>query len=129
MRKQTYPNQPTDDVLEIINNLVDLKRQGKFEEASQGYSKLAIQEQNDAHNYPYILKSWGKVLICQGEYEKAIKYLEKASILFQNTGNNTDSWQCAEQSQKIKNRNQNRELFINYVRAVSGGSLDYPNNF
>lgn len=39
MRKQTYPNQPTDDVLEIIMNLVDLKRQGRFEEASQGYSK------------------------------------------------------------------------------------------
>ena len=129
MRKQTYQNQPTDDVLEIIQNLVQFKRLGKFEEASLGYSKLAMKEQNDSHNYPYVLKSWAKVLICQGEYEKAIGYLEKAAILFKNSGNNTDTWQCTDQSRTIKNRQQDRKLFIEYVKAVSGGSLDYPVNF
>ena len=129
MRKQTYPNQPTDDVLEVIEKLVELKRQGKFEDVNQEYFRLAAQEKNDAHNYPYVLKSWAKVLICLGEYEKAIDHLDKAAKLFQNNGNNIDSWQCFNQAKKIRNRDQDSEDFIDYVRALSGGSLDYPNNF
>jgi len=129
MRKQTYPNQPTDDVLEIIKNLIELKRQGKFEDASNGYSKLAEEEKNDTHNYPYVLKSWAKVLICQGEYDKAIEFLETAATLFLNSGNKTDTWQCNDQAKTIRNRYLNREDFIDYVIAVSGGSLDCPKKF
>ena len=129
IRKQSYPNQTTDDVLDIIQNLVQLKRQGKFKEASDGYSELSEKEQNDSHNYPYILKSWAKVLVCMGEYEKAIEYFEKAKILFKENDNTGESWQCGDQAITIKNRNKNRELFIDYVNAVSGGSLDYPINF
>lgn len=68
-------------------------------------------------------------MICKGEYEKAIEFLEKAATLFQNSGNKTDAWQCADQARKIRNRNQNHKLFIEYVQAVSGGYLNYPNNF
>lgn len=128
-RKQSYPNQPTDDVLSIIQDLVQLKRQGKFEDANNGYFKLSEQEKNDSHNYPYILKSWAKVLVCQGEYDKAIEFFEKAKILFKENGNMQESWQCGDQAKTIKNRNKNRELFIDYVNAVSGGSIDYPKNF
>lgn len=129
MRKQTYPNQPTDDVLATINELINLKRQGKFEEAIKGYTKLAMEENNDPNNYPYILKSWAKVLICLGEYEKATNFFEEAALLFQNIGNDTDTWQCTNHAYKIKNRYKNRDGFINYVKVVSGGSLEYPKNF
>jgi len=129
MRKQTYPNQPTDDVLEIIKNLVELKRQGKFEDANKGYSKLAEEEKNDTHNYPYVLKSWAKVLLCQGEYDKTLEFLETATKLFQNNGNEADAWQCNDQAKIVRNRYKNRNEFIDYVKAVSGGVLDFPKNY
>jgi len=129
MRKQTYPNQPTDDVLEIILKLVSLKKQGKFEEANDGYCKLALQEKNDTHNFPYILKSWAKVLVCLGEYDKAIMYFERAADLFNKNDNSCEFSQCTRHSKIVKNRFDSCQDFIDYVKGVSGGSLSYPCNF
>jgi hypothetical protein len=129
MRKQTYQNQPTDDVLEIIKKLVEMKRSGGYEEANQRYTELAANEKNDNHNYPYILKSWAKVIICLGEYKLAIDTFRDAADLFQFSGNNGEAWQCRNHANTVKNRNEKREDFISYIQSVSGGSLNYPKNF
>ena len=129
MRKQTYTNQPTDDVLEIIEGIVKIKREGRFEEANKKYMELSIKEKDDKHNYPYILKSWAKVLVCLGKYETAIEYFDNAAELFNNSGNKTDEWQCRDQSKKIRKRDEYRDEFIDYVRGVSGGQIEYPLNY
>jgi hypothetical protein len=129
MRQQSHYNQPTDDVLAEINNLIALKRSGNFTEANKRYSKLYDREREDSHNAPYISKSWAKVLLCLGEYERAESMLRTASTMFKLNKNEAESWQCVEQAQTIRNRNSNPKEFIEYVRAASGGSLAYPINF
>ena len=129
MREQSHYNQPTDDVLREINELIALKRNGKFIEANRRYNILYNQEKEDSHNAPYVSKSWAKVLLCLGEYDRAESMMRTASTMFKLSGNDEESWQCAEQAQTIRNRNSNSKDFIDYVRSASGGSLSYPINF
>jgi hypothetical protein len=126
MRKQSHYNQPTDDVLAVINRLVDLKRRGFHSEANQQYELLYGEEKEDDHNAPYVLKSWSKVLVCLGEYERAESMFRTASTMFKLNNNETESWQCGDQANTIRNRYSNARDFIDYVKAASGGSLAAP---
>lgn len=128
MRKQSYPNQPTDDVLATIKDLVAKKRNGDFEAANHGYSILAEQEQNDLHNYPYVLKSWAKVLVCIGNYDIAEEKMSLAAKLFDSRNNSSEAWQCNDQVQTIENRTRNWADFCEYVLGVSGGMVDLSNS-
>ena len=112
MRKQSYHNQPTDDVLETIRDLVILKRKGDFEAANRGYIILAKQEMDDLHNYPYVLKSWAKIIICLGSYDVAAEKMAHAAKLFESNNNASEAWQCNDQMQTILNSLKNRLTFV-----------------
>lgn len=124
-RARSNPQQPTDDVWPIFQHLIGLKRSGRHQEADEGYKRLSEKEINEPWNYPHVLKAWAKVKICLGEYEKAATMMDEASSLFRGIGNTTDAWQCSDQANTIKNRHKNRQEFIDYVRAASGGSVEY----
>ncbi len=124
MRKQSNPNQPTDDVLETIMGLVSKKRNGDYNAANDGYIILAEEEKDDLHNYPYVLKSWAKVLVCIGSYDVAAEKMSLAAKLFNSHNNVAEAWQCNDQAQTIANRTRNRADFSDYVRGVSGGMID-----
>lgn len=126
LRHRSNPEQPTDDILHIFKELINLKRMGKHHEAEEGYKALAEREKDEPINYPHVLKSWAKVKICLGEYEEAISMMKQASVLFKQIGNNTDAWQSKDQAETLINRHKNRDEFISYVQCASGGSVDYP---
>lgn len=128
-RIQSYPNQPTDDVLEEIRKIVELKRAGNFEIADDRYRILAQKEKDDSWNYPYVLKSWAKVHICLGNYDKAIALFVEAVRGFEKNDNDQETFQCNHHAMIIRNRNLDRDGFIEYVRSASGNALNYPRNF
>lgn len=128
-RIRSNPEQPTDDLWPIFKQLIGLKRSGLHSEADEGYRKLAEKERNEPWNYPHVLKAWAKVKLCLGEYDEATTMMEVASALFQEIGNTADAWQCGIQANTIQSRFSNEPEFIGYVRAASGGSVDYPKNY
>lgn len=129
MKVRSYPNQPSDLVLAEIELLIELKRNGEYLAADIRYLQLYEREKEDIFDVPYILKSWAKVVLCLGDYDRAIDFFNKAANGFLHNGNNDQAWQCNDQSLTIKNRNLNKEDFIDYVKSASGGSLSYPNNY
>ena len=73
-----------------------------------------------------IFKSWAKVLVCLGQYDEAIAKYYMAIKLFDEEGDESESWQCNDQIKEIKNRFSNPTKFRQWVSAISGGSIS-PN--
>lgn len=117
------------DVAHEMQRLIDLKRVGRFEESLQGYRILAEKENDHPLHYPLVLKGMAKVLVCLGRYEEAISTFEKACNHFRQINGQGEVMQCSSQASTVRERYTDKETFISYVRAASGGILDYPNNF
>lgn len=128
-RTRSDPLQPTDDLWPVFKQLIGLKRSGMHREADEGYRRLADQERYEPWNYPHVLKAWAKVKLCLGEYREATRMMEEASVLFGEIGNTGAAWQCETQADTIRNRHVSSQEFVDYVRAASGGSIDYPINY
>jgi tetratricopeptide (TPR) repeat protein len=111
-----------DQILEKISEAVSLKREGKFEDANEVYRKL----DQDNPNYPVILKSWAKTLICLGKYSLAESYMLRAAIGYNKNGDDGNAWQCNDQLSTIQNRFDDPDDFKSYVRGVSAGLITNP---
>ena len=111
-----------DKILEKISEAVILKREGKFEDACEVYRKLDKANPN----YPVILKSWAKTLICLGEYSLAESCMLRAAIGYDKNGDDGNAWQCNDQLSTIQNRLNDPVDFKSYVRGVSAGLITNP---
>mgnify|MGYP001204548806 CR=1 FL=1 len=111
-----------DQILEKISKAVSLKREGKFEDASELYRKLDKANPD----YPVILKSWAKTLICLGEYSLAEGKMLRAAIIYNKKGDDGNAWQCNDQLSTIQNRFNDPDDFKSYVRGVSAGLITNP---
>ena len=99
-----------------MNEAIQLKRNGKFDEASDIYCELNIR----FSDHPGILKSWAKISVCQFKYNQAIEKFELAICLYENFNNQQEIFQCRDQISTIKNRFNNPSTFTQYYRAVCG---------
>jgi tetratricopeptide (TPR) repeat protein len=108
-------------VQEILKG-IELKRVGEFQRAISLYSQLNAKYPDTA----MIFKSWAKVLVCLGQYDEAIAKYYMAIKLFDEEGDESESWQCNDQIKEIKNRFSNPTKFRQWVSAISGGSIS-PN--
>ena len=67
--------------------------------------------------------------LSEGNHVKAIATLVEAVQGFENNDNEQETFQCNHHAMIIRNRNMDREGFVEYVRSVSGNALSYPRNF
>ena len=74
-----------------MNEAVQLKRNGKFDEASDIYAELNIR----FPDHPGILKSWAKISVCQFKYNQAIEKFETAIRLYEKFNNQQEIFQCS----------------------------------
>jgi len=109
-------------ILDKIQEAVELKRVGNFDDANSLYLDL----NNKYTNNPIIIYSWAKILVCMQEYDKAVEKFTIASKLFQNIGN-SQYYQSDEHIETIQNRFEDSENFKSWVSRISGGSVE-PNN-
>ncbi|MDD2230005.1 MAG: tetratricopeptide repeat protein [Candidatus Cloacimonetes bacterium] len=119
-----------DDVFLEIRRLVELKRRGRHHDAEEGYRQYADKLIGNTSDFVYahILKGWAKIKICLGEYEEAIDMLNQAARLFKSV-DEEEAFQCSSQATILMRRDTYRNQFIAYVKAASGGSIDYPKNY
>lgn len=103
-----------------IERAVNLKRQGKYKESCEIYSKLNEENPYD----PVILKSWAKTLAVSGDYKTAADYFLQAADIYTSYMDSHQAQICREHYLTIVNSNKNSKEFFNYLREISGNS-DY----
>ena len=106
------------DIRQKISEAVALKRKGNFEDSKSIYNDLISKYPNDPRAY----KSLGKVLVCMGQYDSAIKTFEFGAKLYEELGASGEAWQCMDQAQTVQNRDIDPDDFYSYAMGCAGGA-------
>ena len=114
--RAALPGELEPRIVQGIEQAVQFKRAGRFEEADALYRQL----DQWTPEHPTVLKSWAKIQVCMGAYDEAVDLYQRASRHYRQMGSG-EYWQCEDQINEINNRATNPAAFKDWVRAISGG--------